>query len=161
MSRTVNAATVQLVKHFEGLHLEAYRCPAGVWTIGYGHTGLVHRDGTVKQGRKITEAEAERLLEHDLNTFAADVEKALLSRPRAEMTDNMFGALVSLAFNIGMGNLRRSTILQRINARNYVGAVGEFEKWNKAGGKVLRGLTRRRLSEAALFCTFPDFIKRP
>ncbi len=152
MSRTLNQATLDLIRSLEGLFLEAYVCPAGVWTIGYGHTGLTHNDGTVKKWRVLRdENEALRLLEGDLSKFSAGVEKLLLPKPRGEITDNMFGALVSFAFNCGLGNLEKSTLLRRVNARDYAGAVGEFPKWNRAGGKVLRGLTRRRESEAALF----------
>lgn len=159
MSRPVNQATLNLVRTFEGLYLEAYLCPAGVWTIGYGHTGIRHNDGTVRKGRVLAdEREAERLLIADLAVFADGVEKLLLTRPREEINDNQFGALVSFAFNLGLGNLGKSTLLQRINARDYLGAVAEFPKWNRAAGKVLRGLTRRRLSEAALFCSFPNPI---
>ena len=157
--RPINQATVELVRSFEGLYLEAYRDEVGIWTIGYGHTGLVHNDGTVKQGRILKdENEAKELLAYDLGVFSQGVEKLLLSRPREEINDNQFGALVSFAFNLGLGNLGKSTLLQRINARDYLGSLPEFAKWNKAGGKVLRGLTRRRLSEAALFCSFPNPI---
>lgn len=158
MSRSVNQATVNLVKSFEGLYLNAYKCPAGVWTIGYGHTGLKHQDGTVFPGRKITEAEANELLAYDLGVFAPGVEALLLARPREEINDNMFGALVSFAFNCGLGALKRSTLLQRVNSRDYGNAPVAFLAWNKAGGKVLRGLTRRRQSEANLFCSFPNPI---
>lgn len=150
--RTINDATFELVRSFD-------LCPAGVWTIGYGHTGRRHNDGTVKKGRTLRdEHEAEQLLRDDLEGFARGVEKLLLSRPLEEINDNQFGALVSFAFNLGLGNLGKSTLLQRINARDYLGAVPEFAKWNKAAGRVLRGLTRRRLSEAALFCSFPNPI---
>lgn len=158
MGREINLFTVNLVKSFEGLFLEAYLCPANVWTIGYGHTGLVHEDGTVKAGRKITEKEAEELLAYDLGVFSKGVEKLLLPRPLAEMNDNQFGSLVSFAFNVGLGNFTRSTLLQRVNARDYAAAIPEFAKWNKANGRPLRGLTRRRQSEANLWCSFPNFI---
>lgn len=159
--RPINAATLDLVRSFEGLYLEAYLCPAGVWTIGYGHTGIRHNDGTVHKGRVLKdEHEAATLLAEDLGKFSDGVQKLLLSRPRDEINDNQFGALVSFAFNLGLGNLQKSTLLQRINARDYLGAVAEFPKWNRAAGKVLRGLTRRRLSEAALFCSFPNPIVR-
>lgn len=157
--RPLNAATLELIRSFEGLHLDAYLCPAGIWTIGYGHTGLRHNDGTVKQGRILTdEREAEFLLRNDLQSFATGVHKLLLSRPRDEINDNQFGALVSFSFNLGLANLGKSTLLQRINARDYLAAIPEFAKWNRAGSKILRGLTRRRLSEAALFCSFPNPI---
>lgn len=157
--RQVNAATLDLIRSFEGLFLEAYLCPAGVWTIGYGHTGISHNDGTVRRGRILAdEHEAEQLLRLDLQTVADGLQKLLLSRPREEMNDNQFGALVSFAFNLGLGNLSKSTLLQRVNSRDYLGAVAEFPKWNLANKKPLRGLTRRRLSEAALFCSFPNPI---
>lgn len=158
MARQLNLETIHLVKSFEGLYLEAYLCPAQVWTIGYGHTGQVHKDGTVKKGLKITTQRAEDLLRYDLGVFAAGVEKLLLARPKAELNDNQFGALVSFAFNCGLGALQRSTLLQRVNSRDYAAATAEFGKWNKAAGKVLRGLTRRRASEANLWCSFPNYI---
>jgi lysozyme len=158
MPRVLNQATIDLVKHFEGLYLEAYRCPAGVWTIGYGHTGLVHKDGTVKSGRVITQAKADRLLAYDLGVFARGVDKLLLPRPRQEINDNQFGALVSFAFNCGLGALKTSTLLQRVNARRYADCPAEFLKWNRTAGKVLRGLTRRRQSEANLFMSLPNWL---
>lgn len=174
MSRQINAPAVALVKHFESLFLEAYRCPAGVWTIGYGHTGMVHQDGTVFPGRRITAAEAEELLRHDMTVFSAGVEKLLLKRPLQELNDNQFGALVSFGFNVGLGNLGKSTLLARINARRYADAPAEFLKWTRANGKILRGLVRRRQSEAnlwqlapgadtarAMLWQLPSFIVRP
>lgn len=158
MPRVLNQATIDLVKHFEGLYLEAYQCPARVWTIGYGHTGLKHKDGTVKKGRIITKDKAEELLAYDLGQFAPGVEKLLFPRAREEMNDNQFGALVSFAFNVGLGNLSKSTLLQRVNARRYADCPAEFLKWNRAGGKVLRGLTRRRQSEANLFMSLPNWL---
>lgn len=152
----IHPATLDLIKAFEGLYLEAYQCPAGIWTIGYGHTGIRHNDGTVFKGRTLKdEAEALALLAQDLQVFEAGVTKLLLTRAAAEMTPNMFGALVSFAFNCGLGNLQKSTLLQRINSRDWFAAAGEFSKWNRANGKVLRGLTRRRLAEACLFCSLP------
>lgn len=158
MLRTLNLDTINLVKHFKELSLEARQCPAGIWTIGYGHTGLTHNDGTVKRGRKITPQEAEDLLRYDLKQFCEGVEKLLLSRPKAELNENQFGALVSFAFNVGLVALKGSTLLQRVNERNYAAATGEFMKWKYANGKALRGLLRRRLSEANLWCSFPNPI---
>ncbi len=157
--RQINDATLDLIRSFEGLYLEAYRDEVGVWTIGYGHTNYDPHGPRVVKGLTLAdEHEAAEILRTDLSENAAAVEKLLLSRPRAEINDNQFGALVSFAFNLGIGNLAKSTLLQRINARDYLGAVAEFPKWNRAGGKILRGLTRRRLSEAALFCSFPNPI---
>lgn len=140
-----NARGLELIKHFESLFLHAYKCPAGVWTIGYGHTGLQHKDGTVFEGRTITRAQAEELLAYDLHQFEQRV-GALVQVP---LTEDQFAALVSFDFNTGA--LHKSTLLRLLNARDYAGAAGQFLRWNKAGGKVLRGLTRRRQSERNLF----------
>lgn len=157
----INAATLALVKHFEGLYLEAYQCPAGVWTIGYGHTGIRHNDGTVFKGRKITEKQAEALLARDLETSAAGVQRLLLPKAFAALNENQFGALVSFAFNCGLGNLSKSTLLQRINALRFKDCPAEFLKWNRANGRVLRGLTRRRQSEANLFESKQPWLVKP
>ena len=142
-----SAQCVDLVKHFEGLFLTAYLCPAGVWTIGYGHTGLKHKDGTVKQGRKITKQQAEELLMHDLNVFAPSVEK-LVTVP---LKQQEFDALVSFHFNTGA--LGKSTLLKKLNQMDKGGAALEFLKWTRGGGKVLPGLVRRRKAEQYLFNT--------
>ncbi len=150
----VNTRTLNLVKHFEGLFLKAYRCPAGVWTIGYGHTGITHQDGSVRAGRTITREEADGLLAHDMSMFS----KGVITLIEAPVNLDQYGAIVSLAFNVGLGNLRKSTLLRLVNQGDYWGAANEFHKWNKAGGRVLPGLTRRRASERNLFCSFPTFI---
>lgn len=139
---------VQLVKHFEGLYLKAYLCPARVWTIGYGHTGLKHNDGTVKKGRTITEAEAEDLLTQDLNTKYAPEVSRLVKVP---LQQHEFDALVSFHFNTGA--LAKSTLLRRLNTGDRAGAAEEFLRWTKGGGKELPGLVRRRKSERYLFLT--------
>lgn len=140
---------VCLIAESEGLKLKAYRCPAGVWTIARGRT-----EG-VKPGDSCTPAEADQWFLEDLNTFTAGV-KAALTRP-ASM--NELGALVSLAYNIGLGALRRSTALRKHNEGDAQGAAEAFKMWNKArvGGvlTVLPGLVTRRAREAALYLT-PD-----
>lgn len=155
MTTPANEATLALVKEFEGLYLEAYLCPAGVWTIGYGHTGKVHKDGTVHHGRKITAAEAEQLLLEDLAKFRAGLEKRILPLVWAKMNENMIGALTSFCFNLGLGNFEGSTLRARVNAKRWLDCLPEFAKWTRADGQVLRGLVRRRAAEAALFCSFP------
>lgn len=140
-SRRINAEGLDLIKEFEGLRLKAYLCPANVWTIGYGSTGA-----HVKPGMVITEAEAERLLREDLARFERAVAKAC---PVA--TDNQFAAIVSLAFNVGEAAIAKSTLVRKHTAGDYAGAALEFPRWNKAGGKVLAGLTRRRGREQALY----------
>ena len=150
--RYIRQRGLELVKHFESLRLYAYKDPVGIWTIGYGHTGLTHKDGTVRPGLKITEQEAENLLVHDMKHFSARVEKLVT----VLVTDDQFDALTSFDFNTG--SLGKSTLLKKLNAGDYDGAANEFKKWNKAGGKVLRGLTRRRESEENLFRGKEKFI---
>lgn len=138
-----NAAGVALIKRWESLRLDAYLCPAGVWTIGYGHTGDVQR------GQRITEHQADVILAHDLEVFERGVEE--LTRG-VTLNENEFSALVSFAFNVGLGALEKSTLLKLLRARALPFAVAaEFKKWVHANGKVLPGLEKRRASEAVLF----------
>lgn len=148
----VNQRGLDLIKHFEGCYLKAYRCPAGVWTIGFGHTGYQHNDGTVHPGRVITPEEADELLRYDLHAFAARV-RALTDVP---LTEDEFAALVSFDFNTG--GFAKSTLRELLNAGNKAGAAEQFKRWNRAGGQVLAGLTRRRLSEANLFLGRKDYL---
>lgn len=132
-----------LIKRFEGCKLQSYLCPAGVWTIGYGHTV------GVKKGQTITQAQADQMLADDLVQY----EQAVMGLVNDEdkLTSNQFSALVSFAYNCGVANLRSSTLLRKVNAKDYVGAANEFGKWVNGGGKVLSGLVRRREAERALF----------
>jgi lysozyme len=156
MPRQVNQATLELVRSFEALHLESYLNGNGIWTIGYGHTTFDIAGGAVTKGRKLADAdEALQILKVDLDHVAQAVEKLLHSRPQDELNDNQFGAIVSFTFNLGIENLEKSTLLRRLNARDYLGTVPEFAKWNVENRKTLRVLTRRRTAEAALFCSFP------
>lgn len=143
-SRKIGAKGLALIKEFEGLRLDAYPDPATGGepiTIGYGSTG------GYKLGQRITEAEAEALLRHDLQRF----ERAVSGMVTREPTQNQFDAMVSLAFNVGEGNLKSSTLLKLHNAGDFAGAQGQFVRWNKAAGKVMAGLTRRREAEARLY----------
>lgn len=130
-----------LIKHFESLSLEAYLCPAGVWTIGWGHTK------GVKKGMEITEAQAERFLIEDVQEAVNGVNKYV----EGAISQYQFDALVSFTFNLGVGNLRSSTLLKLVNARRFDAAVGEFKKWVMSKGKKLDGLVRRRTVESILF----------
>ena len=132
---------INLIKQFEGCVLSAYKCPAGFWTIGYGHTK------NVKQGMKITKEQATNLLKDDLKTYENYVNKYV----KVKLNQNQFDALVSFAFNCGGGALKSSTLLKKLNKGDYEGAANELLRWNKANGKVLAGLTRRRKAEKALF----------
>lgn len=145
----INTATVNLVKEFEGLRLQAYQDSVGVWTIGYGTTAAAGVGIAPKAGMKITEAEADRYLRAGLEKFAANI-APLITVP---VSGNEFGACLSLAYNIGPGAFGKSTVLRRLNAGDRVGAADAFAMWTKAGGKVLAGLTRRRAAEAKLFLT--------
>lgn len=143
----LNKASIDLIKSFEGLKLQAYLCPANVPTIGYGTTkGLTRAD----VGRKtITEPEATRLLLEDVARFEKAVDKLV----KVKLTENQRGALVSFTYNLGEGNFGSSTLLKKVNAGDFKAAKSEFAKWDKASGKVLAGLTRRRAAEALLFST--------
>lgn len=139
--RQINARGLQLLKNFEGLKLSAYRDAVGVWTIGYGTTT------NVNPGMRISESQAEELLRRDLLRFETAVNKLV----RVPLTDNQFSALVSFVYNVGERNLANSTLLRLLNQGNYQAAANEFLRWNRAGGRVLNGLTRRRQAERALF----------
>lgn len=141
-----NDAGIALIKEFEGLRTTAYKDPVGIWTIGYGHTTAAGFP-PVYAGQKITAAEAESILRADLAKF----EGYLASMVTAKLNENQHGALVSLIYNIGPENFRTSTLRKKLNAGDYDGAAAEFGRWNKAGGKVLAGLTRRRAAERELF----------
>lgn len=141
MNRRINSEGIQLIKQWEGCKLEAYRCPAGVWTIGYGHTR------TARQGLVITPQQAEELLRQDLHVFERAVDDAV----DADLTDNQFAALVSWTYNIGEGAMRKSTLVKRLNAGYYDEVPAELAKWNKVKGKPVRGLSNRRAAEAGLW----------
>lgn len=142
----VSSNCIALVKSFEGWYGKAYKCPAGVWTIGYGHTGTV--DGKAIHSRMIISSEkATQLLEDDLNKAANDVKRLVTVR----LNQNQFDALTSFVFNCGAGNLSRSTLLKKVNKKEFSAAADQFLAWVRGGGKVLPGLERRRKEERALF----------
>jgi len=155
--RQINEAGLQLIEGFEKLMLTAYKpVPTDPWTIGWGHAGE-----DVQEGMTITEAEADRLLLHDLD----DAERIVVAYVTVPLNDNQFSALVSFVFNVGPGRAGEksgfvylkeggtSSMLKLLNAGNYHDASRQFPLWNRAGGKVLAGLTNRRLAEQALFNT--------
>ena len=141
MRRQINKAGFDLIRHFEGLRLKSYLCPANVWTVGYGSTGP-----HVKPGMVITREQADELLQRDLERFERGVAELA---PKA--TDNQFAALVAFSFNVGLGALKSSTLLKLHNAGDYAGAQKQFTRWNRGGGKILAGLTKRREAEAELY----------
>ena len=143
----LNKEGADLIKEFEGCKLKAYQCSAKKWTIGYGNTFF--EDGTpVVAGNAISQQKAEDMFELIASEFAEKVAKLVTSN----VTDNQFGALVSFAYNCGVVNLQKSTLLKKVNANHNDSSIrSEFLKWNKAGGKVLAGLTRRREAESNLY----------
>ena len=131
----------KILKFFEGCKLTAYQDSVGVWTIGYGHTK------GVSEGMTITQEEAEQMLLTELEEYEGYVEKYVT----VPLTQNQFDALVVWVYNLGPTNFRNSTLLKELNSGNYTAAGKEITRWNKAGGKVLAGLVRRREAEAKLF----------
>ena len=152
---TVNKATIDLIKEFEGFRSSAYRDPVGVITIGYGTTGRAGVGIDPKMGMIITEAEAEYYLQKAVDKFAAAITPAIT----AAINENEFGAYVSLAYNIGPGAFKRSSSLRHFNSGDKGRAAANILLWNKAGGRVLNGLVRRRKREQALFLA--PVAKRP
>lgn len=140
-------AGVNLIKSFEGFSFTAYKCPAGVWTVGYGHTGP-----EVIEGSRVTEQQAEKILKKDLEA----AENAVTNLVKIPLTQHQFDALVSFTYNNGQGALCYSTLLKRLNSGEEPCSVAkeEFPRWVKGeGNEVLNGLVRRRASEVQLFCT--------
>lgn len=132
---------IELIKKHEGLRLAAYLCPAGVPTIGYGHTK------GVRLGQVITEAEAEKLLIQDLKTAEDEINRHLLP-----LKQHQFDSLTSFVFNVGVGSFRKSTLLKRLKMDvNHPDIVNQFNRWVYGGGKILKGLVKRRREEANLY----------
>lgn len=138
----ISPAGVNLIKKFEGFVAKAYKCPAGVWTIGYGHTGP-----DVTPGLQLTTEQVDALLVRDLLRYEAPVNKLVT----VELTQNQFDALVSFVYNVGEGNFSKSTLLKHLNNGDKDKAAAQFLVWNKAGGVELPGLVRRRAAERELF----------
>lgn len=132
---------IELIKRFEGCRLTAYKCSAGIWTIGYGHTQGVY------EGKKITDEEAERLLASDLAKFEMGVRHIV-----GELSDEKIDALTSFAFNVGLKAFQNSTLCRKVKAdENDASIRTEFLKWVNAGGKRLEGLMKRRKAEADMY----------
>lgn len=146
MKNNISKVGIDLIKSFEGCYLKAYKCPAGVWTIGWGTTEPI--DGVKPhEGMVITQKQADELLIKNLKGY----ENAVNEYVTYSINQNQFDALVSFAYNCGNGALKTSTLLKKLNAGDVHGAANEFLRWNKANGKVLNGLTRRREAERKLF----------
>jgi len=140
----VPSQALALIKQFEGLSLTAYPDPgtgAEPWTIGYGHTG------DVTKGMVITQEQADAFLLQD----AQNAVNQILSLVKVPLTSNQLSALIDFVYNLGIGNLRSSTLLKLLNAGNYAGAANQFLVWDQAAGHVMPGLFRRRMAERTLF----------
>lgn len=131
----------ELIKSFEGLRLQSYQCLAGIWTIGYGHTKNVSRDDVITR----------ETAEHYFNESILQKEQIVKKFVTVSLNQQQFDALVSFVFNLGEGNFRRSTLLQKINQNDFAGASQEFKRWIYANGKQAPGLLRRRKAEEQLF----------
>lgn len=152
---------LELIKAQEGFSSRAYRDPAGVWTIGYGHTSMAGSP-RVREGLEISRPEAGNILRRDVERFADGVRR-LLTR---NLSDRQFSALVSFAYNVGLGNFERSSVLRAVNAGDFEVVPRRLSLWVKAGGRTLPGLIRRRAAEAALFTSdgptqAQDLVRQP
>lgn len=143
MSRVINSNGINLIKHFEGFRKDAYICPAGILTIGYGHTE------SAKPGQNIDEATAEDLLRQDIHAAT----KAVSTLVKVPLNDNQFAALVSFTFNCGSGALARSTLCRLLNNGDYDSVPHQLNRWVKAGGETRTGLVKRRQAEGELWTT--------
>lgn len=155
----MNKTLLELVAKHEGCKLKAYKCPAGAWSIGFGNT--YYEDGRkVKEGDTITKTEAERML---YNTLAS-VRRQVLAVLAVDLPGGAVDALVSFTYNVGIGNLKKSTLLKRVNANplDLDGIEKEFSRWNKGGGQVLGGLVKRRREEYLMYeeAVLDGFSKR-
>lgn len=138
---------LSLIQQFEGFRAKPYKCPAGVPTIGYGATYYPDGRRVTMADKPVSEADATTMLRAMLTSYEAGVDR-YVSVP---LTQGQFDALVSFAYNLGLSALKSSTLLRLLNLRDYAGAAAQFGRWNRAGGKVLPGLTRRREAERQMF----------
>jgi len=138
---------IDLIKRFEGFSSKPYLCPANVWTIGYGATRLLDGSAVTKDTPSVTYEQGTKLLELQVEQF----ERAIDAAVHVALNQNQYDALVSLCYNIGIGNFSRSTLVKLLNAGNSTEASREFLRWNKVKGKPITGLTKRREEEMKLF----------
>jgi lysozyme len=156
----ISTAGVDLIKHFEGVRLKPYKCPAQLWTVGVGHVlypdqaklsaeGRRNYPLKLEHNRSFTQKEVDELLRNDLCLFEAGVER-LCGR---SLSQCQFDALVSFVFNLGLGTLQRSTLKSKLTRGDIKGAADQFLRFSMAGGKILPGLQRRRIAERTMFLT--------
>ena len=143
----VNEAASTIIKSFEGFSSDPYLDPIGIPTIGFGSIWSANGDRISMDHPPVDKNKATELLQREVRHVEAAIGRLI----KAELTENMFSAIASLAYNIGTGNLQRSTLRIKLNRGKYLDAADEFPKWRKAGGRVLKGLVRRRIAERNLF----------
>ena len=143
----MKVSNLDLIINFEGFSGKPYLCPAGIPTIGFGSTRYPDGTKVTIDDKEVTKEEALSILRGTLESF----EKTVNTLVKPKLTQNQFDALVSFVYNVGSGNFSSSTLLVKLNQGKYLEAANEFLKWNKAGGKFLSGLTRRRAAERELF----------
>lgn len=143
----INEAGLDIIKYYEGWSSRPYKCPAGIATIGYGSTWDIDGQKVDMRHKKITKDHGEALLLRELR----HVDHAIRKLVTAELTANMYSSLASIIYNIGSGNFQRSTLRMKLNRGWYEDAANEFPKWRRAGGRILKGLVKRRAKERELF----------
>ncbi len=148
----INQAGLDIIKQFEGFSATPYLCPAGYPTIGYGSIWDLEGNRLTIDSPEVTEAEADTLLARECR----HAERTVTRLVRVPLNGNQFSALVSFTYNLGSGNLQSSTLRMKLNRGDYAGAADEFPKWRRAGGRILKGLVRRRAAEQALFKKEPS-----
>lgn len=144
----ISSNGIELIKQFEGISLVPYLCPANIPTIGWGNTFYENMEKVTMQDGPITREKADSLFNFLVTTNFVNVVNRLVI---VDINQNQFDALVSFVYNLGSGNFEKSTLLKKVNQSDFISASLEFEKWNKANGKILKGLTKRRLAEKELF----------
>lgn len=154
----VSPKAIAMISHHEGIRYKPYRCPALIWTVGVGHV-LYPTQGKLKieqrmsvqlqpqDSRTFTKDEVDGILKSDLARF----ERGVATYCPVSLTQGQFDALVSFSFNVGLGTLQRSTLRQKVNRQDMEGAAEDFLKYCMAGGKILKGLQKRRIDERAFF----------
>ena len=143
----INEAGMELIKHYEGWRESPYLCSAARPTIGYGSTWDRHGNAVTLDHPDITKKQGEYLLQREVRHSETAIRRLI----KAELTENMFSSLCSFIYNVGSGNFQKSTLRMKLNRGQYESAADEFPKWRKAGGRVVKGLVRRRKQERELF----------
>ena len=143
----VSEKCIKMIKHHEGFVRKPYQDPIGLWTVGVGHLIGDGKKLPKEWDKEFTDEEVDQILCEDLERFEIGIQRLT----KVNLSQSQFDALVSFSFNVGLGNYQSSTLRAKLNRGDYEGASNEFPKWRKAGGKILKGLVRRRADERNLF----------